>query len=264
MAYTALAMTVRYLDSSYSLPASAEEVGGRLLSGVTNDALLPKFGNDGWMSAFTSAKSLILVCMLSTAYMCHFNAPKFYLELQNNTLPRFNSMVSIAFGISILLTGFITAIGFLTFGQASSGLILNNYAATDGLIQASRVAVAISLVFSYPLAFQGCRDGMLDLVNIPTPQRSNACLNITTIALLAILTFLASTLKDVSFVLAFGGATLGNALTYVYPAIMYYGVVKKQGRNENGEETVGLVVAGISAVLGVIMGAIGAKMAIQK
>jgi hypothetical protein len=48
----------------------------------------------------------------------------------------------------------MAAIGFLTFGQGASGLVLNNYAPRDALIQASRVAVAASLVFSYPLAFQ--------------------------------------------------------------------------------------------------------------
>jgi hypothetical protein len=56
-------------------------------------------------------------------------------------------------------------------------------------------------------------------------------------------------------------ATLGNALTYVYPAIMYSSVVKKQ--NLKGEE-VGVFIANLSAVLGLVMGAIGAKMALGK
>ena len=132
---------------------------------------------------------------------------------------------------------------------------MNNYSGKDMWIFASRVAVAVSLVFSYPLAFQGCRDGVLDLLR---KEKTNKVLNITTVLLLSTLTFLAATLTDVSFVLAFGGATLGNALTYVYPAIMYSQIVKKQGRDEK----VGVTVAKISAVLGVVMGAIGAKQAI--
>lgn len=151
--------------------------------------------------------------------------------------------------------GMITGVGFLTFGENCSGLVLNNYSGKDMWIFASRVAVAVSLVFSYPLAFQGCRDGVLDLIR---KEKTNKVLNITTVLLLSALTFLAATLTDVSFVLAFGGATLGNALTYVYPAIMYSQIVKKQDRDEK----VGVTVAKISAVLGVIMGAIGAKQAI--
>jgi hypothetical protein len=147
----------------------------------------------------------------------------------------------------------------LTFGGNAAGLVLNNYASKDLWMSGSRVAVAVSLVFSYPLAFTGCRDGLLELLKVSPEQRTPMNLNLLTVALLAVLTTLACILKDVSFVLAFGGATLGNALTYVYPALMYRAVVKEQGRNES----LGVSVAMASAALGVVMGAIGAKMAWQ-
>ena len=124
----------------------------------------------------------------------------------------------------------------------------------------SRVAVAVSLVFSYPLAFTGCRDGFMDLAQISMEQRTSGLMNLVTISLLAVVTFLACTLTDVSFVLAFGGATLGNALTFVYPALMYRAVVKQQGRQGEG---FGVGVATASAILGTIMGLIGAAMALK-
>ena len=103
----------------------------------------------------------------------------------------------------------ITAVGFLTFGSSYSGLVLQNYAKKDVLMSASRVAVALALVFSYPLAFQGCRDGILDLLQVSDEKRAkNSFLNLTTVVLLATITFFAATLKDVSFVLAFGGGKL--------------------------------------------------------
>ena len=111
--------------------------------------------------------------------------------------------------------GYITAAGYLTFGKSCSGLILNNYSSNDLWIGASRVAVAISLVFSYPLAFVGMRDGFMDLMKVSAEKKSSSSyVNTLTVVLLSILTLLACTLKDVSFVLAFGGATLGNALTH--------------------------------------------------
>lgn len=130
MAYTALAMTVRWLDGSYTISASGQE--GPLVAQLA-DTLKPKFGNLR-MDSVVSPKALILVCMLSTAYMAHFNAPKFYLELRNNTIKRFHSVVGWSFGISIFLMGFITMVGFLTFGKACDGLVLNNYAGTDGTL----------------------------------------------------------------------------------------------------------------------------------
>ena len=140
MGYTAIAMGLRYFDGSYSSSSSASS----LLADVAED-LQPVFGDNA--NVFTS-KSLILLCMLSTAFMAHFNAPKFYLELKDNTLPRYNAVVSLSFGISILLMSVITMLGFLTFGKSCSGLVLNNYSNKDLWMSGSRIAVAVSLVFS--------------------------------------------------------------------------------------------------------------------
>lgn len=156
--------------------------------------------------------------------------------------------------------GFITMVGFLTFGKACDGLVLNNYAGTDVWMGLSRIAVAVSLVFSYPLAFTGCRDGFLDLGNVPIENRSTRLLDVVTVAILGVITFLAFSLTDVSFVLAFGGATLGNLLTYVYPALMYQKVVaQKRLKGESFEVTLAMM----SAALGIIMGAVGAGMALR-
>jgi amino acid permease len=182
------------------------------------------------------------------------------MELKNNTIERYNTVVAWGFGLATLLMGFISMIGFLTFGKSCDGLVLNNYAASDVWINFSRVAVAVSLVFSYPLAFTGCRDGFLDIAQIPVENRNPVLLNLVTISLIGTITILACSLTDVSFVLAFGGATLGNALTYVFPALMYRAVVRQQGLR--GKE-LGVLVAMGSAGLGVVMGLIGAVMALK-
>lgn len=195
--------------------------------------------------------------------MSHFNAPKFYNELENNTVPRFNKLVASSFGISILTFITIASFGFLTFGSASSGLILNNYSTKDTLLGLSRIAVAISLVFSYPLAFSGCRDGVMDLMNVPVEKRTNSLLNKLTLGILAVVTSLALSLNDVSFVLSFGGATLGNALIYVYPALMFRGAVKKMGDKSSASLRSEVKLAMANAGLGITMGLIGAKMALK-
>ena len=202
MVFTGVAMTKRYFDQSYVGPH------GIYFTQISTH-LQPNFGNDGYMSVF-QPRALILLCMLSTAYMAHFNAPKFYNELVNRTLPRFYTVVAWSFGISILMIGYITAMGFLTFGSAASGLVLNNYSPHDVWMSTSRIAVVVALIFSYPLAFQGCRDGILDVVQLVQPKVSKtpATLNVLTMVLLVLLTTLAATLKDVSFVLALGGGTL--------------------------------------------------------
>lgn len=135
MAYTAIAMAVRYVQKAY------------LTTFVVAPDLTPTFGNVGMEGAF-SPNVFILICMLSTAFMAHFNAPKFYTELKNNTVERFNRVVFVSFAIAILIFASITSVGYLTFGAATDGLILNNYSTKDVLMSVSRIAVAISLVFS--------------------------------------------------------------------------------------------------------------------
>jgi amino acid permease len=107
------------------------------------------FIGDIYLNKHCSLCIIIMMYMcISTAYMAHFNAPKFYNELKNNTIGRFNTVVSTSFGISIAIFGVIASLGFLTFGETCSGLILNNYSSKDVLMSLSRVAVAISIVFS--------------------------------------------------------------------------------------------------------------------
>ena len=152
----------------------------------------------------------------------------------------------------------MAAVGFLTFGSHSSGLILNNYSTKDGLMGLSRIAVAVSLVFSYPLAFVGARDGVLNLLKMEgTPKTQN----ILTVAILSAVTALALVIPDVSFVLAFAGATLGNALIYIFPAFMFRGAIKKKADATKGQKREVKLAIG-SGIVGTIMGILGAKMAL--
>jgi len=254
MVYTALAMAVRYLGGAYKLPT------GRFVSKVAKE-FQPSFGNVGAAGVF-SPNSFILICLLSTAYMAHFNAPKFFNELKDNTIARYNKVVSSSFAISIGLFASIASLGFLTFGENASGLILNNYATNDVLASLTRIAVATSIVFSYPLVFSGLRDGVLDLANIEPDKRSNSLLNKVTLGLLAVITGLALKVKDLTFVLSFGGATLGNALIYIYPALMFRAAVSKMDKPSDGMKNEVKGAMG-TAVVGVIMGIIGSVMAIK-
>lgn len=211
-------------------------------------------------STFVAVPLASPVPFLLQRNQAHFNAPKFYTELKDNTIPRFTKLVATSFGISIGLFAAMSVLGFLTFGGACSGVILNNYATTDTLMSVSRFAVAISLLGSFPLVFVGARDGVLDLFNIK--DRSNKTLNAITVALLSGVTGLALVIPDVTFVLSFAGATLGNALIYVFPAIMFRGAVKKM-KNPSGALKAEVKLAMANCALGIVLGTMGATMAIK-
>lgn len=253
MVLTVGCMAVRYFDGSYALPA------GKFLKDLS---VQPLFGSKGASAVFTP-NSFILVCMLSTAYMAHFNAPKFYNELENNTIERYNTLVSTSFGISIVVFSVAAALGFGTFGANSAGFILSNYSSKDALMGLSRILVAFALIFTYPLVFTGCRDGFLSLMKVPQEKQTNSYLNKLTAVLLTLVTIAAMNLQDLSFVMSFGGATLGNALIYILPALMFRKVVKDMGDDASPALKTEVHFATFSALLGIGMGIIGSTMALK-
>lgn len=252
MLYTTVAMAIRYFGKAYDATAS---VGGAAFVG----AAAPAFGTAGAASVM-SPQALILMCMLSNAYIAHFLAPKMYSELKNNTLGRFNQVIGWSFGISVLLYSIISALGFLTFGAASNGLILNNYSTKDVLMSFSRIAVAVSITCSYPLLFVGTRDGVLDLFKVSAEKRSSAMLNKITVGIMAVVTLMASKLTDLGLVASVGGATFGTALVFVYPVIMFRRMLKDRGDLKGNKEG---TLASAIAILGILMGAIGTKLALS-
>lgn len=108
----------------------------------------------------------VLVSMLSTAYIAHYNAPKFYSELEGKSMAKLNKVTYTSFAFCAALFVFMMGAGFLTFGANSQGLILNNYAEQDMLAKACRLAIGSSILFGYPLTFVGARDGVLSLLGV--------------------------------------------------------------------------------------------------
>ena len=70
-------------------------------------------------------------------------------------------------------------------------------------------------------------------------------------------------LKDLSFLMSFGGATLGNALIYVLPAFMFKKVVKDMGESAPSSLKNEAYFASFSALLGIVMGSIGSIMSVK-
>ena len=78
-------------------------------------------------------------------------------------MKRFSLLTVSSFALSAVLTGVVMTAGFLTFGGAADGYILNNYATTDKLAQLARLAIGGSIVTTYPLLHQ---------VSSPSPSPS--------------------------------------------------------------------------------------------
>lgn len=162
----------------------------------------------------------------------------------------------------------VTAFGFLTFGGASSGYILNNYATTDRLATVARVAVASSLVFSYPLCFVGLRDGIRELMGAKPGETKNRTR--WTVGLLAAVSAASLRLTDLGFVNSFGGALIGSGIVYIFPSLMFLKPLMNKLKDKKA--AAGAAVAGAEkremslnagiVAAGVAMGVLGAAVSV--
>ena len=90
----------------------------------TPPELQPVFHSDDPVVPAVS-DTFLLLCMCFQAFFCHYNAPRFYMELENATIERFSCVANVAFVISAVIYFGIGALGYYTFGEQCDGFILN-------------------------------------------------------------------------------------------------------------------------------------------
>ena len=211
-------------------------------------------------------------------YIQKYSAPKYYFELKDHTTGKFNVVVNTSFFLACITYMIISTLGFLTFGVHSAGFILDNYSYRDFWASISRFGVALSVIFAYPLLFHGGRDGLLTLMGeniVPVTTAATTTTNdqsnnnshgsgflsaatkarIVSALLLLLITGLAITINDLTFVLSFSGATLSTAIIYIFPPMMFQALglnctcVKTYGTNAEIKQSQAMMYLG--AVLGV-------------
>lgn len=265
--WTIISLILRYVDGSYA-------PGGHFYD---QQAVIPPplFGKNGWNYFFTP-NSLILVSILSTGFIAHYNAPRyvhrslsiytqltlvlfklrFYFELKDHTTGRFNVVSNCAFGLAALTYGLVSSLGFLTFGSNCQAFLLDNYARSDILINGARFGVGVSMITSYPLLFMSGRDGILEFWKVDR--------RILTILLLALITSLALKVDDLTFVLSLGGSTLSTMLVYVLPVVMFRSTIIQCTCLQTARSCRELQVATAMMVVGIVMGLLGVAQTIQR
>lgn len=242
--YVVAFVTKRFLDGSYAL------------GGAYHLPLSASVSASAASHALINPQMLILISILSTAFLVHFNAPQFYTELQparpgltgkekTDKLQRFKLVSLLGFGMAALQYALVMVFGFLTFGSATQGNVLLNYAASDPLATFARVAVGISMLFGYPMQFAGFRDGILEMCR-ESAQLPKAQHRLVTAGLLAVAVAVACAFRDLGQFQAIEGALLAAFLIYTAPPIMAlsFGRGKRLGLRA-------------LAALGAVVGAVG-------
>ncbi|CAM9343192.1 unnamed protein product, partial [Chrysoparadoxa australica] len=260
--YTAAVMALRYFDGSYA-------PGGRFYDLIAASAR-PRFEGTGlillvytFMCGALNPLALMLVSMLSTSFVAHYNAPTFYSELKNKSVPRYNFVVGAGYAISVLVGSAMMCFPFLTFGGNCLGFIINNYHTTDLLATLSRVAIGVSLTFGYPLSFIPMRDGILRSLGYSKPGKKTV--RLATLLMVTLFTTVGILIRNLGFVIAFSGAVLGSLIAYIFPALMWMakcGKDKKAGQKLAGWRKAEFLGQYGVIGIGVVMGVLGAGISV--
>mmetsp|Transcript_44182 Transcript_44182/g.116922 ORF Transcript_44182/g.116922 Transcript_44182/m.116922 type:complete len:497 (+) Transcript_44182:125-1615(+) len=175
-----------------------------------------------------SVTTFVLLSSLATAFIAHYNAPKFYVQMRRRSPRRFNRAIIVAFGIAFAIYVWVMTVGYLTFGKHCDGLILNNYSERDPWASAARVAIGIAVLFGFPLSFTALRDSFMSVAGIPAEKKR--FFFPVTITLLAIITVLGCLLHDLGLVNSLGGAIFGALITLIFPGYLLYRASRLQAK----------------------------------
>jgi len=218
--YVVLFVTKRYFDGSYG-PLGAYHTG----------ASLPILDSH-WGGI--NVHILVLVSILSTAYLVHFNAPQMFDEIRakkssdprkdaNESQSRFGTVSFIGFGIAAAQYALIMIFGFLTFGRATQGNLLLNYSNADPWAAVARAAIGGSVLFGYPMQFAGLRSGLLEAFG-KKPSLPKVQHRLFTAFLLSGVVCVACLFRDLGKFQAVEGALLASFLIYIAPPVMALGL----------------------------------------
>mmetsp|Transcript_8534 Transcript_8534/g.18610 ORF Transcript_8534/g.18610 Transcript_8534/m.18610 type:complete len:690 (+) Transcript_8534:123-2192(+) len=250
--YVCFFILLRYLDGTYAVASPVQKLSSATLSGsVWGLAVNPGF--------------ITMASILSTSYLAHYNAPTFYDQLAADSNgskdARFRLMSMVGFGLAGLAFCLLLCGGFWTFGEASSGLILNNYAPDDRLAILARLAMVVGMVTGYPLTFMGLRNQCVAMMGDAGKRLQEESSMALTAGLLTLLTAAAVSLKDLGKLVAIAGACFGSFLIYIAPALMVLGS-KRKGLRPRGSVG-GTVLQHLMVPLGLCLGISGVLQALR-
>merc|ERR1719387_1157577 len=135
--YTVIVMCIRFADGSYA-------PGGRFFASLSPQPDLP---DGGHMWNF-GPQSLVLVNFIAMGFLLHYNGCKYYRELERPTATRFVHLTGGSMSIVTSVYLVVMLVGYRTFGRSCSGVILENYAADDGLALVASFAMGLSIIAS--------------------------------------------------------------------------------------------------------------------
>ncbi|XP_078437827.1 transmembrane amino acid transporter family protein [Wolffia australiana] len=220
----------------------------------------PRLGPDVSSSAAV-LELLLVIPIMTNAYVCHFNVQPIYNELPSPSPEKMNRVSRVTVAVCVAVYAATAVSGFVLFGDETEYDVLINFDRDLGFRFGSalndmvRVGYVLHLVLVFPVIHFSLRETVGKAVFKGKGRRAGWKTAGLTAALLAAVYVGSTAVPNIGDAFKFTGATTGLALGFIFPALVALRMgdpgKKPQRAWENKSARAMLLLASVAALVGV-------------
>ncbi|KAL4180105.1 hypothetical protein AMTRI_Chr13g90460 [Amborella trichopoda] len=213
---------------------------------------------------------LVVIPIMTNAYVCHFNVPPIYNELSGRSPQKMNKVGRITALLCVVVYALTATSGYLLFGEKTDSDVLANFDKDLGIPFSSilnyivRIGYVLHLMLVFPVVHFSLRQTVDSLAfkRLGPLSESRKRSLVLTMVLLA-LTYVGSTMiPNIWVAFKFTGATTGLSVGFIFPSLVALRLDRQGKVLGHGERMLSwsmLTLALVVSVIGVIGNVYGMK-----
>lgn len=206
---------------------------------------------------------LVVIPIMTNAYVCHFNLQPIYNELEDRSPQKMNRVGRITTALCIAVYASTALSGYLLFGKDTESDVLINFDKDLGIRFSSalnyivRVGYILHLVLVFPVIHFSLRQTVNELFfegSAPLSESRKRSLALT-VVLLALIYVGSTMIPNIWTAFKFTGATTAVSLGFIFPSLIALRLSRKEESLSLGEKLLSwlmLIMAGIVSIAGVV------------
>ncbi|KAK9281913.1 hypothetical protein L1049_004821 [Liquidambar formosana] len=206
---------------------------------------------------------LVVIPIMTNAYVCHFNVQPIYNELEGRSSQKMNRVGRITTVVCVVIYALTAISGYLLFGNDTESDVLTNFDRDLGIRFSSalnyivRVGYILHLVLVFPVVHFSLRQTVDALVfegSAPLLESRKRSLALT-VVLLGLIYFGSTMIPNIWTAFKFTGATTAVSLGFIFPSLIALRLGHEGGGLSHAEKLLSwlmLILAMVVSIVGVI------------
>lgn len=204
---------------------------------------------------------LVVVPIMTNAYVCHFNVQPIYNELKGRSPKKMYMVSRITTVLCVVIYASTAISGYLLFGDYTESDVLTNFDEDLGIQFSSilnyvvRIGYVLHLILVFPVIHFSLRQTVDSLVFTTSSPRSRKRMLALTAVLLMVIYLGSTTIPNIWVAFKFTGATTGMSLGFIFPALIALRLDKQEKNLKLREKYISwlmLVLAVVTGILGLV------------